>query len=181
MSAFWNPTLVDVAIDKMLELDHHFELNLWPTDSIADRRHDIGVMVAHGAIVSLTTELLCAENVVVFAYSIPFEGTDNPRVDGEVHWPLIDRARVVGGRLLVRRHGNKEAAYRDQLRLPWSPAASLQHQAGDTCAAGASGGSFHLGQAHRRRLIVTQAGPRFAFADFADEGACRAHVFLLQK
>jgi hypothetical protein len=177
MSAFAIPTLVDAAIDQMLSLDRHFELNLWPPHSIADRRHDIGLMASHD-LVALTTELLSASNVVLFEFVIRMEQFDPT---GEVHWPVLDRARVANGRLLVQRHGNKEAAYRDKLRLSWSAAASLDREPGDACVAGDGGGLFHLGQAHRRHLVVTQAGPRFAFADFADSTGPAAQVFLLQQ
>ena len=177
MTAFAVPTVVDAAIDQMLALDRHFELNLWPPHSIADRRHDIGLMAAHD-LVALTTELLSASNVVLFEFVIR---TDQFDPNGDIHWPVLERARVASGRFLVQRHGNKEAAYRDQLRLNWSTAASFDREPGDACAAGDAGGQFHLGQAHRRRLTVTQAGPRFAFADFTDSTGPAAHVFLLPQ
>lgn len=179
MSTICIPTPVDSAIDRMLALDRHFELNLWPAHSIANRRHDIGLMADHGDLAGLVTELLDPANTVLFEYEIPCDGSGQPLLHGEVNWPLIERARVARGRLLVKRRGN-DAAYRDQLQLNWSTAANYQREAGDACAAG-DGGIFHLGQGHRRQLIVTQAGPRFAFANFADEGACRTHVFLLPQ
>lgn len=155
-------TPVDIAIDRMLELDRHYDLKLWPPDALADRRHDITVMWQQSDLACLATEVHSRDGLVLFDYRICFDSTNLPHGNGKADWPLLDMTQVAGGRVLVVRH-SKEPAYRHLLRLNWSPATALAREP------------------HRHRLVVTQSGPLFAFAKLAHQPACDTHVFLLRK
>jgi hypothetical protein len=180
MHANATATALDRAIDQMLQLDLCYDLQLWPADIVADRRHDLHVMWRHDDLHGLATELVAADQSVLLAHTIVLPLAGTPAAPGAgVDWPLIDRRRVAQGRFLVLRRG-KEAAYRHLLRLAWNRVPPLARAAGDACAAG-PGAELHVGRQNRRRLVVTRTGPRFAFADFADGPAGQSAVFLLPQ
>ena len=86
--------------------------------------------------------------------------------------PLLDRRLVKNKRLIVQRNG-REARYKHLLKMNWGSVARLQKSAGSTYASehatsitkGRQTAAFHVSDAARHQLVVTQIGTKgFLFA-----------------
>jgi hypothetical protein len=164
-----NSSVVEQAVAQMVELDRFYNLNLWPGTRAADCTHDLGVMLAMGDLESISTELLGHDGSVLLVHQIAFGAAASAAREKVV--PVIDRRQVAGGRFLVNRR-SVSPSFAHLLRLRWETAQALPRAASDRVASSRGHGEFHVGQSHRRRLVVRQAGARgFAFAEDAELGA----------
>jgi hypothetical protein len=159
-----------------------YNLPIWAPQSAADHLHDWGVMLAHGDLQSASLQLLAADKSILYELSIRFEG-QKPKlglVDSAngVELPVLDRAAVVGHRLMIQQNG-REAVYRHLLRMTWRPAEALRKRPGDTFASeharkitgGRQTANVHVGAEARQRLVVTQTGEAgYAFGEVPAKG-----------
>jgi len=128
---------------------------------------------------------------VLFEFKVTFSGVASAgrSMDSAkgVEVPLLDRRLVADRRLIVQRH-QQEGRYKHLLKMNWGPAATLQKSAGSTYASehaasitkGRQAARFHVSDAARHQLVVTQIGTRgFFFAKDLDLD--RDGVFVLAK
>jgi hypothetical protein len=159
--------------------------------TIDDIKADLATMLANADLDSVRLELLGSNNKVLFEFKVTFSGLASAcrSVDSAkgVEVPLLDRRLVKDRRLIVQRNG-REALYRDSLKMSWGSVPRLQKSAGTTFASehtasitrGRQDAAFHVSDAARHQLVVTQTGTKgFFFAK--DLNLDREGVFVLSK
>lgn len=159
--------------------------------SIDDLKADLATMLANDDLRSVRLELLDGNSKVLFEFRVTFRGdaSDRRSVDSAkgVEVPLLDRRLVKERRLIIQQNG-KEARYKSELRINWGPAATLPKSVGTvyesehaaSITRGRHTARFHVSDAARHQLVVTQTGTRgFLFAKDLDLN--REGVFVLAK
>ena len=159
--------------------------------SIDDLKADLATMLVNDDLRSVRLELLGSNNKVLFEFKVTFRsGASGGRsVDSAkgVEVPLLDRRLVKERRLIIQQNG-KEARYKSQLKINWGPAATLPKSVGTvydsehaaSITKGRQAAKFHVSDAARHRLVVTQVGTLgFFFA--RDLDLDRDGIFVLKK
>lgn len=156
-----------------------------------DLKADLATMLASADLDSVRLELLGSNKRVLFEFKVTFRDAAGAGrfVDSAkgIEVPLLDRRLVKDKRLVVQRNG-QEFRYKHLLKMNWGSAARLEKSAGSSYASehaasitkGRHAAAFHVSNAARHELVVTQIGTRgFFFAK--DLNLDRDGVFVLAK
>ena len=179
------------AVAQMEFLCRSYGMSVVDGSTIDDLKADLATMVANADLGSLRLELLGSDNRVLFEFKVAFTNASRAgrAIDSAkgVEVPLLDRRLVTGRRLIVERNGH-ESRYKHLLKINWGPAETFQKSAGSgytsehttAITGGRQAATFHVGDAARHQLVVTQTGTRpFFFAK--DLTLDRDGVFVLTK